>query len=134
MDYSDPDFSLHRPIGAGATYRKVMRETENSRDLEIRAFEHITAELEAAGDPEAPFNARVAALHRNRELWLTLTCDLADDRNALPEPLRARLIGIGIWVFRETRRLISDRAPLSALVAVNRSILCGLVAASEGAC
>jgi flagellar protein FlaF len=133
MQYMTMDMPLARPMGAGAIYGKVIRETENPREMERRVFEQITAELETADQPDAHFTARIAAMHRNRDLWLTLTCDLADDNNALPPPLRARIISIGLWVIAETQRLIAGSATLADLVAVNRSIICGLEAASGGA-
>ena len=133
MEFSTADVPLARPMGAGAIYGKVIRATERPRDMERRVFEQITAEMETAEHPDAPFTARIAAMHRNRELWLTLTCDLADERNALPASLRAHIISIGIWVIRETHRLMCDSASLADLVEVNRSVISGLAAASEGA-
>jgi flagellar protein FlaF len=133
MCFPSTDMSLPRPGGAAAIYGKVLRETENPRQIEIRIFEQVTADLEAAEQPDVAFPKRIAAIHRNRQLWLTLTCDLADDRNGLPEQLRARLISIALWVFGETRRLTTEGASLANLVAVNRSIMNGLAMASEGA-
>ena len=72
-------------------------------------------------------------MHRNRELWLTLTCALSDEHNALPSSLRASIISLGIWVIKETHRLMRNSASLADLVAVNRSIIRGLASASEGA-
>jgi flagellar protein FlaF len=133
MEFSTADMPLARPNGASAIYGKVIRATERPRDMERRVFEQITAELETAEDPGAPFTARIEAMHRNRELWLTLTCALADEHNALPSFLRASIISIGLWVLRETHRLMRNSASLADLVAVNRSIIHGLAAASEGA-
>ena len=107
MQFSNADLSLAGPVGATAVYGKVIRDTENPREIERRVFEDITTELETAERPDAPFTARIAAMHRNRELWLTLTCDLADDNNALPAPLRARIISIGIWVLGRDTKIVT---------------------------
>jgi flagellar protein FlaF len=133
MQFSNADLPLAGPIGAGNVYGKVMRDTENSREIERRVFEQITSELEAADDPATSFTARIAAMHRNRELWLTLTCDLADEDNALPAALRARIISLGIWVLGETQRLMRGAGSLADLIEINRSIMRGLATASEGA-
>jgi flagellar protein FlaF len=123
---------LGGPGGAGSTYRRIMRETESSRGIELRVFEQITAALEDAEHPGTHFTLRIAAMHRNRELWTTLACDLANDDNELPVSLRARLISLGIWVIGETQRLMRNAASLADLIEVNRSVIRGL-AASEGA-
>jgi flagellar protein FlaF len=119
--------------GAGSVYGKIMRDTESSREIEHRVFEQITTALEDAEHPDAHFTSRIAAMHRNRELWLTLTCDLANDDNELPASLRARLISLGIWVMKETQRLMRTPASLANLIEVNRSIIRGFLAASKGA-
>jgi len=49
------------------------------------------------------------------------------------ENLRARIIGLGIWVMNETQRLMRDAASLADLIEVNRSIIRGLATAAEGA-
>jgi flagellar protein FlaF len=93
----------------------------------------ITAALAAADSPQAHFTARIAAAHNNRELWQTLACNLADDSNALPPDLRARLISLSIWVTRETARVLQERASFADLIAINRHIMLGLQPRSQGA-
>jgi flagellar biosynthesis activator protein FlaF len=133
MQYPTAGLPLAGPAGAGSIYGKIIRATERPREIELRVFEQITAALEEAEHPGAHFTSRIAAMHRNRELWMTLTCDLADEDNALPATLRARLISLGIWVVGETQRLMRDAASLADLIEVNRSIMRGLAMASEGA-
>jgi flagellar protein FlaF len=131
----DPIVDLHLagPAGAGSIYGKVIRDTERPREIELRIFEQITTALEAAEQPGAHFTVRIAAVHRNRELWQTLICDLADEDNKLPKSLRARLISLGIWVTQETHRVMRNAASLADLIEVNRSIVRGLATASAGA-
>jgi len=133
MQNPNADLPLASPVGAGSIYGKVIRDTENPREIERRVFEQVTAALEDAEYPGVPFTARIAALHRNRELWLTLTCDLASEDNPLPMSLRARIISLGIWVFGETQRVMRNATPLADLIAINRTIMRGLAAASDGA-
>lgn len=132
------DLSLPSPIGAGpagagSIYGKVIRETERPREFELRIFEQITAALEAADQPGTHFTVRIAAMHRNRELWLSLNSDLMDDENQLPKSLRARLISLGIWVINETQRAMRNATSLADLIEINRCIIRGLSTASAGA-
>ena len=89
-------------------------------------FEDVTAALQDASTPNTPFPRRIAAVHRNRELWLALTCDVASEDNALSDSLRASIISLGLWVFRETSRVMRDGGPLGDLIEINRSIMRGL--------
>jgi len=125
---------LSGPASAGSVYGKIIRDTERPREIELRIFEQITTALEETGQPDIHFTSRIAALHRNRELWMTLMCDLADDGNQLPKSLRARLISLGLWVINETQRLVRTNDSLTDLIEVNRSIIRGLAGAPVGAC
>jgi flagellar protein FlaF len=138
MQYPIADLSLPSPLGAGpagagSIYGKIIRDTERPRDFELRIFEQITAALEAANQPGTHFTVRIAAMHRNRELWMTLTSDLMDEGNQLPKSLRASLISLGIWVTNETHLAMQNTTSLEALIEVNRSIIRGLATASAGA-
>jgi flagellar protein FlaF len=133
MQFANVALPFAGPSHAGSIYGKVMRETESPREIEYRVFEQITAALEDAEHPDAHFTTRIAAMHRNRELWLTLTCDLANENNELPNSLRASLISLGLWVVRETQRLKRNSGSLADLIEVNRSIMRGLAAAPGGA-
>jgi flagellar protein FlaF len=123
-DFSLPPLAL--PNGVASAYGTIIRRTEDPRDIEYRVFEQVTAALQAASAADAPFTARISAVHRNRELWQTLACDLAGDDNLLPEQLRAKLISLAIWVTRETEQVMHHGAPLDDLIEINRSIMQGL--------
>jgi flagellar protein FlaF len=116
---------------AGAAYKAIIRRTDSPRDIEHRVFAQVTAALQEAAAPDVHFTKRIQAAHRNRELWQTLACDLADDDNALPDDLRARLISLAIWVTGETSRVIRDGASVQALIDVNSSIMLGLQGAAK---
>jgi flagellar protein FlaF len=116
---------------AGAAYNAIIRRTEGPRDIEHRVFAQVTAALQEAAAPDTHFTKRIQAAHRNRELWQTLACDLADEDNGLPEDLRARLISLAIWVTGETTRVIRTDASMQALIDVNSSIMQGLQVAAN---
>jgi flagellar protein FlaF len=137
MQYPIADLSLPTPFGAGpagagSIYGKVILDTEQPREFELRIFEQITAALEAADQQGTHFTVRIAAMHRNRELWQTLTSDLLDEGNKLPTSLRARLISLGIWVTNETHNAMRNTTSLASLIEVNRAIIRGLATTSAG--
>jgi flagellar protein FlaF len=133
MEYPIADLPIAGAAGAASVYGKIIRTTERPREIELRIFEQITSALEEANQPGTHFTKRIAAMHRNQELWLTLTSDLADDGNQLPKSLRARLISLAIWVTNESHRIMRDTGSLADLIEVNRSIIRGLATVSAGA-
>jgi flagellar protein FlaF len=126
MQQSAPEPFVGLPNPAAAAYKAIIRQTESPRDIEHRVFAQVTAALQEASVPGAHFTARIRATHRNRELWQTLACDLADEGNALPAELRAQLLGLAIWVTRETTRVQCDQSSLQDLIDVNISVMEGL--------
>jgi flagellar protein FlaF len=127
------DIPFRAPNGAANAYGAVIRHTESARDIEYRVFERITAALEDALPAETHFTQRIIAVHDNRALWQTLAHDLAGDDNGLPDQLRANLIGLAIWVTRESDRVISQSASLRDLININHTIMTGLRPAAREA-
>jgi flagellar protein FlaF len=110
-------------------YRAVQVGTESARGVEAKLFAEVTAELIKAARAKAGFRDLAAALHRNRALWDALLADLVDPRNALPDALRAELIGLGHFVRNFSGRVLQGEAEGQPLIDVNSSILAGLRAA-----
>jgi flagellar protein FlaF len=128
MQTADTELAVASPRNAASAYGRVMRKTESPRNIEYQVFAQATAAMQDAVAPNAPFTARIAATHRNRELWDTLACLLACEENSLPERLRAQLISLALWVTRETRHVMRDNLPLTDLIEVNRTVMQGLCA------
>lgn len=120
--------------GAASAYGRIIRRTESPREIEYRVFAERTAALEAANRPDAPFVERIPALQDNRGFWDSLAIDLASEGNALPDALRAHLLGLAIWVHRETGRILRQpAASLDDLIEINRIVMQGLRPPAEGA-
>jgi flagellar protein FlaF len=96
------------------------------RGTEYALFERITARLARATAADAPMAQRAEALHDNRRLWTTIATDIATPDNALPEGLRAQLFYLAEFSLLQSRAALRDPAALSALVAINRSVMRGL--------
>ncbi|MGM0584725.1 MAG: flagellar biosynthesis regulator FlaF [Pseudomonadota bacterium] len=105
------------------------------RQGEYRLFARLTHRLsEAAGairDGDRTAYPRLAeAMHDNLRLWLTLSVDLAQEGNALPETLRGQLISLAGFVERQTNAILRQDVDVAdavqALVDVNAAIMKGL--------
>lgn len=105
-------------------YAKAQRQSEDPRDTEYRAFATSTRGLLAVEDGDQQSLAE--ALHVNRSLWEALASDCAQEANALPRELRARIISLARWVADYSRQVLRQDAEIDALVDINRIMMDGL--------
>lgn len=97
------------------------------RGIEYNLFVRITRHLKTAAQetPES-FADLVAAIHDNRRLWSVLAVNVADENNALPRPLRARIFYLYEFVNAHSRRVLRGEATADALIDINVAIMRGL--------
>ena len=88
----------------------------------------VNRELEAC----TPGPSRVRAIGRNHNLWSVLVKDLSLAENRLPEPVKAQLIGLGLWSMRYSTLALLRDLPVGPLIAVNSNVLDGLTAQETG--
>ena len=69
---------------------------------------------------------RTRAIGRNHQLWSILVKDLAMADNGLPEPVKAQLIGLGLWSMRYSTLALLRDLPIEPLIDVNSNVLDGL--------
>ncbi|MDT7953099.1 MAG: flagellar biosynthesis regulator FlaF [Acetobacteraceae bacterium] len=94
----------------------------NLREQEADVFRRATAALRhAENDTDV---SRTRALADNSLLWTTLVITLKDSTNALPEPLRASMISIGLVVQRE---LSAQKPDFSFIIGINEQMTAGLM-------
>ncbi len=115
-------------------YQRVAQRAESPRQTEYRLFGDVTrALMEVAEGADVAPAARIEALDWNRRLWSTLSNDCSRPDNALPNPVRAKIISLAIWVNRHTSAVIRGGAGVELLIEVNRAIMQGLMTQSEAA-
>lgn len=112
-----------------AAYQRVQQLAETPRRTEQRLFLEINGALEQAWTSGRRGAALMPELHRNRELWSTLSADCAAPGNALPDALRASIVSLALWVQRFTSEVAAGREAVDPLLEVNRAVLEGLAAA-----
>lgn len=108
-------------------YQKAAQRAENPREAEYRLFGQVTrALMDAAKADPSDFQTRIDALDWNRRLWSTLATDCADGQNGLPQPVRAQIISISLWVSKHTSAVMRREEEIEPLVEINRIIMQGL--------
>lgn len=107
---------------AAAQSPKLARERERAvLDAAIKKL--AIAKIRGARSPES-----FEATDYIRQLWLVLIADLSNAENALPEPLRASLISIGLWIRREVDLIDrGDSANFDGLIEINQIVMDGLI-------
>jgi len=128
-----PSAPLHRPRGAVAAYRSMIRGTEDPREIEYRVLARATGLLESAARPGAGPAELPTAVHENRMLWTAFAADLAAEGNGCDDRMKARLLSLAGWVFAESDRVLWARQSPAALCDVNRAVMAGLRAREETA-
>lgn len=111
-------------------YQNVQRTTEDSRSTEYRLFGQVTGALidaQKAGKNGGPL---VDAIDWNKKLWRTLAADCLDERNQLPQDLRAKIVSLSLWIAKYSRKVTREGASLEPLIEVNRTIMQGLKGAA----
>lgn len=107
-------------------YGRVQNATENPRSMEYRLLGQVTAALTKARDGKRGTAEFVDALLWNKKVWDAFIVDLSSEGNRLPKELRAQIIGIGLWVGRETIQVLDGTGDIDALINVNKTIMEGL--------
>lgn len=115
-----------------AVYSRAQNVTEDSRAVEYRLLAQVTAALNRAKENKGDMPKLVDAVLWNKQVWDAFMCDLAGEGNRLPKDLRAKLIGLALWVNRETMAVMDGAGDLDALIAVNRTVMQGLTPATAG--
>jgi len=98
------------------------------RKTEYLLFEQVTRDLEASKAKPKEDSEFLRALDDNRRLWHALEEDLARPQNQLPDPLKAQIISVAIWVERHSKLAEQGEATIDPLIQVNESIMKGLAA------
>jgi len=115
-------------------YQQVSARAESPRELEYRLFGQVTrALIEAATADPLDLKTRMDALDWNRRLWSTLATDCASPDNALPEPVRAQIISLSLWVNKHTSAVIRRKEEFEPLIDLNRIMMQGLAPQSAAA-
>jgi len=109
-------------------YNSIVEESSRAmRAQEARALDRVIAQLREADSYGPRSRAGIQALYQLRTLWTVFLDDLNGPENALPTPLRARLLSIGIWVIKEIERLrTGESTEFAPIIEINQIIRDGL--------
>jgi flagellar biosynthesis activator protein FlaF len=112
---------------ARTAYSSSRPSIRTPRSTEYDVFARITQNIKSASEKgKSGFSALVSALHENRNLWRILALDVADDNNALPDQLRARILYLAEFTDLHTRRILAREADAASLIEINTTIMRGL--------
>ncbi|WP_040604491.1 flagellar biosynthesis regulator FlaF [Sagittula stellata] len=108
-------------------YAQNARTTQTPRGTEYELIARVTHRIKAAAEagPMA-YPKLVEALSDNQRLWTTLAIDVADEGNALPQDLRARIFYLAEFVQQQTSKVLTRKGRITPLLEINAAILKGL--------
>ncbi|MBS8226148.1 flagellar biosynthesis regulatory protein FlaF [Vannielia litorea] len=99
------------------------------RGTEYAAFSRVTSRLKSPRN----FNALVAAIHENRQLWTALAADVADAENGLSPDLRARIFYLARFTSGHSSKVLRRKANVVPLIEINMAVMRGLGASPAAA-
>jgi len=105
-------------------YRSAQTRADTPAQVEYRLLAEVTRRLLSIDDVTQP--KAVETIHENITVWGTFAADLMLPENPLPDPLKAQLVSLFLWVQRHSRQVLRGQASVDALVEVNKSIMAGL--------
>ncbi len=111
-------------------YQNTQAVTEDPRATEYRLFGQVTGALIDAQKTGISGGPLAEAVDWNRKLWRTLASDCMDDRNALSQDVRAKIVSLSLWVTSYSKQVVRKGASLDPLIQVNRTIMQGLQGAA----
>lgn len=114
-----------------AAYQRVAQTTETSRQTEVRLLADVTRELLALTAGPHEYARRLEVTDWNRQVWLTFALDCGQPDNPLPTALRAKIVSLGMWVYRYTGE-IGEGGDLQPLIDVNQAVMKGLMGSASG--
>lgn len=109
------------PSFAGHGYGNSVVRTP--RDVEYEIISRVTGMLRQAAESGAD---RIAAVHKNNQLWTILSTDLASSGNGLPDELRAGLLSLASFSLRHGHQALSGRVGVEPLIDINMAMMRGL--------
>lgn len=116
---------MNASLKAQQAYAPTVTPIRSTRRIEYDVIARITFRLKTAIE-DGKFGPLVEALDENRNLWRILAIDVADDNNALPNDLRARIFYLAEFTNHHTSKVIRRQENAIPLLEVNMAILRGL--------
>ena len=115
-------------------YQQAAQRSETPRDAEYRLFAQVTrALIDVKARPREDVAAWIDVLHWNRRIWATLADDCSNPTNALPEPTRAQIISLSLFVHRHTSHVMRREGDVETLIDINRMMMQGLAGHADAA-
>jgi flagellar biosynthesis activator protein FlaF len=110
------------------SYAEVIEDSSRDcRQREFELFERAILLMKTAEGKPPQSAEMVDAIVYVQRLWTFLIKDLGHPDNGLPDQLKGQLISIGLWVMRETNRVIrGEQKSLEPLIDINAMIQEGL--------
>jgi flagellar protein FlaF len=110
-------------------YNQIIEDSPHvTRSREREVIERAIQKLEIAKSCGAKSVEAFEAISFLRQLWAVFIEDLSKEDNALPVPLRASLISIGLWIRRESDLIEAGQSEnFDALIDINKLISDGLI-------
>lgn len=112
---------------AQTAYSSGRTPIRTERGTEYELFARVTHKMRAAAARgKTGFAALAEAVHHNRQLWTLLATNVADQDNALPRDLRARIFYLAEFTQDYSSKVLTGGSSIAPLVEINAAMMRGL--------
>jgi flagellar protein FlaF len=111
---------------AQKAYAPTQFPLKSERAIEAQLFDRNTADLRQAAELKSDFAMLAKAIHKNREMWIALSVDLANENNQLSADLRAQLFSLAAYTNTHSQKALKCEASVDVLIDINMAVLRGL--------
>ncbi|WP_230533132.1 flagellar biosynthesis regulator FlaF [Microvirga roseola] len=110
------------------SYAEVLDDSATEgRRREQDLFSKVLDLLKKADGHPSDSREMMEAMYFVQRLWVALIKDLGHPDNGLPDMLKGQLISIGLWVMRESDRIVrGETSDVTGLIDINTIIRDGL--------
>lgn len=102
---------------------------DDKREMDAAAFSQAAYVLDQAKQKPSDTDFCEKALKYNQLLWSVIQVDVAEDKNDLPDELKANLMSLSLFVDRQTTKALADPSDelFDSLISINLNISEGLL-------
>ena len=107
-------------------YKQISSPIKDHRSAEAQLLQRLTSALSAASE-SGDFCMLAMAVSENQKFWQQIALDLAHDKNAIPDGLRASLLSLAGFTIRHSSLILAGTAPVEPIIDINRHVIRGLM-------
>lgn len=109
-------------------YEQSQKSNMSPRDVEATALTKAAVMMEEAKSNSNDKDGYKKAVRFNHLLWTIIQADIAETENQLPDPIKANIMSLSIFVDKQTTKALQkeNHGLLQSMIDINKNLAAGL--------